>query len=575
MLKLRPYQQDAFDAIRRSLKQNKEPCIADLSVGAGKTIIISELLRVIEKAGFRALCLTMSSILIHQNSESYKNQGGVFGIYCAGFSKKDTKENIIFASPNSILKGIKSDKNIRDIKFNLIIIDECHNVNHKNNSSMYMKIFNHYGCLAQTNNYSFRIFGLTGTPYRDKNISIIGENEFFKQKVYEISTEFLIENGYLTNPEFGLSDDVYNMRDLNTNALGRFSDKELQDKIDSKKRLTSKIMEQIVSVVDNGRNGAFIFASTVKHAEECMQSLPKDRSVFISGKKQGKKALDEKMEILNRAKKGEIKYLVSVGTLFTGIDVPFFDVCAILRPTESLRILKQAIGRVLRLHDSKKSALILDYAGNFERHGDIDDPIINEAIQKKKYDDHDYCIPCYTCKTLNKVTTRRCIGTKDSKRCDHFFEFRECPSCNTKNDIFARQCRNCDKELIDPNSKLSLLKSESETFEVINAKYWTHEKSGIYIVTAMYNVKNNSHIYENFYLKNQQSINIFYGRFVKQHLNNGGKYYKFLNCQSTLNKILRDPELKTPKSLTCKLNNNGKYDIIKKEFICNTMHTNV
>ena len=63
-----------------------------------------------------------------------------------------------------------------------------------------------------------------------------------------------------------------------------------------------------------------------------------------------------------------------------GVDVPYFDVCAWLRPTESLILFIQGIGRVLRLHPSKQNALILDYAGNVERHGHIDDAIINAAL---------------------------------------------------------------------------------------------------------------------------------------------------------------------------------------------------
>src|SRR5271170_5238787 len=99
MKTLRPYQQDVLDKLRVRLKETDEPLLVNASVGAGKSLIIAELLMIIERAGWRALCLTMNSTLIRQNAETYIAQGGKAGIYCAALGEKDTSEPIVFASP--------------------------------------------------------------------------------------------------------------------------------------------------------------------------------------------------------------------------------------------------------------------------------------------------------------------------------------------------------------------------------------------------------------------------------------------------------------------------------------------
>ena len=103
--------------------------------------------------------------------------------------------------------------------------------------------------------------------------------------------------------------------------------------------------------------GAFIFAVSKKHCEECLKSLPQNEARIITGDTPH----EERKRILEGARMGQIKYLISVNCLLTGIDVTNFDICAFLRPTESLVLYVQAIGRALRLHSGKSRALILDY----------------------------------------------------------------------------------------------------------------------------------------------------------------------------------------------------------------------
>lgn len=572
---LRPYQQDVLDTLKIRLKETEYPLLVNASVGAGKSLIIAELLLLIEKAGWRALCLTMNSTLIRQNTDTYIAQGGNAGIYCAALRMKQTEQPVIFASPMSVKGSIRKGEKLSGVPFNLIVVDECHNINFNDQSTTYMRIFNHYSHLATILGHKLRFVGLTGTPYRGKGHTIVGDKLFFKEEVCAITAEWLIENKYLTPPIWGVCDKSleYDFKKLKANSLGKFNNNDLEAVINKTPRLTAHIMAEVYQIVKD-RKGAFIFASSLKHCEECAAWLPPDETAIITGDTPD--CLRE--EYIEQAKWGKIKYLVNVNVLCTGVDVPNFDTVVFVRPTESLVLYMQCLGRGLRLSEGKTDCLILDYAGNLDRHGDIDNPIINKALQPKNENDPDYCIECFNCNTLNTLMARRCIGTKDDKRCDHWFDWKDCDNCGTKNDIVSRQCRECGHELIDPNRNLKETASTQEryTFFVHNTEYiLSMDSSGKPIFIIRYTIKGNtgyiSHkkIQETFYLGSEKSRNFFYHTIVKQHFKSKENVYENLLNFEFLKKIVQNDELYAPFSIECVNKNDSSLKIVKKNFPVN------
>lgn len=553
---LRPYQQEAINAIRQCLRESTDPVILEASVGAGKSLICSELLLMIEKANWRALCLTMNSTLIQQNHETHLIQGGNSGIYCSGLNEKNSDKPVIFGSPHSVVLGIKNKEPISLIPFNLIIIDECHNIDFKNSSSMYMRILNHYGFMAQSNNYKYRIVGLTGTPYRGKNEPIVHEDALFKKTAYSVSTDWLIKNGYLAKPVFEISEnESLNFKELKINNMGRFNNNELQEVINKSHRLTHKIMEQIIVLVENGRKGAFIFCSTLKHCEEAMNSLPVGQSACITAKT----SHEERKKILTLAKEGKIKYLVNVATLLTGVDLPLFQIAAFLRPTESLVLFVQAMGRVLRLHPEKKDALVLDFAGNIERHRDWDNPLLLEAVKQTIDEDKPLVISCPCCTTMNTESARRCVGrvpvelkegeeNEKEERCNYYFEFKECDNedCSAQNDIAARLCHKCGCELIDPNAKLSMAKIQNNVFKVrvLEARFGISGTQKGFRINCSYKCLDETgrvgSVFEHYSPVSEKALRIFYGQFVKKHCDNASKWYMHLSNRSKVEEMLHE-----------------------------------
>lgn len=553
MKTLRPYQQEAVNSAFDYMLKDSAPILINASVGAGKSLIIADILLKFERLGKRVLCLTNNAELVRNNAVTFEAQGGNPAIYCAALGQKNISSCVIYGSPITIANAIKAEEAISHINFSLIVIDEAHNIDFTKKTSSYMRIINHYKMLR----HEMRIIGLTGTPFRGKGFSIVGDDQFFKHQACDISSGWLIENGYLSKPYFGLPlCKSLDFKDVNINSLGKFDNNQLQEVVSKSNRLTASIMKEVVDLVESKRHGAFIFASTKAHCQECLDALPPDTSAVITGET----PQNERILILDLARNGFIKYLVNINVLTVGIDVPNFDTVVFVRPTESLILYTQAIGRGLRLFPSKESCLVLDYAGNIERHGDIDNPIINEAIQPKAGEEEDYVIPCYHCNTLNKVLARRCIGMPNNVRCDYYFDFKECPHCSVQNDITARQCRSCHGEIIDPNKKL---RKNAENpiivdFDVIQARYSiSAAHNGLPIFRAQYNLSNNKYAYEQYYLVSDIARRTFYHSFVKKHFKEASKVHRCLNSVRGMQFAVSKLDIMTPEKMTCYVRPDG------------------
>jgi len=561
MIELRGYQTKGINEAWEALKKNDDPVLFVSSVGSGKSVMIGSMMRTLEIKGKRALCLVNSSELVRNNSETFKRMAGNPSVFCASLNKKEFENNIVFATPQSIIAAIKRNHPIKDVIFNMVVVDEAHSINHAIHDSQFMKILRHY---KQEYN-PMRVLGLTGTDFRGSGNDIVGKSCLFKSRVANITTSWLIEHHFLARPIYGIKKtESFDFSSVKIKA-GKFNATELQAVVDKNKRLTWDILQEVNQIMTD-RNGAFLFCSSKKHCDEALSALPKGSAYIITGDTPEK----ERHKILTMARNQEIKYLISVNCLMTGIDVPNFCTTVWLRPTESLVLYVQGIGRSLRLHDSKKNALILDFAGNLSRHQDIDNLIINEALQRREDHEEERPFKCYVCGEMAGIHTRRCHGMVDGKRCDHYFEYKDCVSCNLPNDITARQCRECHAELIDPNAKLSLapITAIIEEAAVLETRFWTQEYDGKITVRASYKYlmphAEPRLIYEHFSpMSSAKAMNVFYGAFVSKHMTDSSKWYPHLHNPIYLKAMVN--KARPPIKLKLKLVD-GKWVLYKKVF---------
>lgn len=543
MKKLRPYQIQAVNECWEALKKNDEPVLLMASVGAGKSLMLANILITMQNAGKRALCLVNNSELVRNNCETLKDQGGNASIYCAALGAKDISSSIIFGSPQSIINGINKDEPIASIPFNIIVVDEAHTINYFNDNSCFMRIIRHYKYLYP----DMRLLGATGTDFRFKGEPIVGDNALFKTKVGNITTEWLIEQGYLIKPYFKIDDNlVLDFSKVRIKQNGKFDYKQLELVIDKSARLTELICKQVVHIMESQkRRGVIFFATTKKHAYEIMGHLPAHEAAIILGDTPE----NEREEIINKSRNGTIRYLVNISIISVGVDIPAYDTIAYLRPTESLVLVVQTMGRVLRLSQStgKTEALVLDFAGNIERHQDWDNPILLEAVAQTIDKDKPFVIRCPACQGMNTEHARRCIGYKESKRCDYYFEFKACPNeeCEAQNDIASRHCWKCQTEIIDPNKKLSLKSIQSNAIEVnvLQAQYSISGTHKGFRINCAYKCQSKSGktgiIFEHYSPISDKSVRMFYGQFVKKHLKDASRWYIHLYNRVKVEEMLR------------------------------------
>ncbi|WP_276642198.1 DEAD/DEAH box helicase [Siccibacter turicensis] len=458
---LRPYQREAVDATLRYFRQHQTPAVIVLPTGAGKSLVIAELARV---ARGRVLVLAHVKELVAQNHAKYCALGLEADIYAAGLSRKESQGKVVFGSVQSVARNPEHFRGA----FSLLIVDECHRIS-DDDDSQYQQIITH----LRSANPQLRLLGLTATPYRlgkgwiyqfHYHGMVRGDAKaLFRDCIYELPLRYMIKHGYLTPPErLDMPVVQYDFSRLSAQSNGLFSEADLNRELKNQKRITPHIISQIIEFAQT-RKGVMIFAATVEHAREVLGLLPADEAALITGDTPG----PVRDELITAFKDQRYRYLVNVSVLTTGFDAPHVDLIAILRPTESVSLYQQIVGRGLRLAPGKTDCLILDYAGNPH------DLYIPEVGSPKGKSDNVpvqvFCPACGFANTFWGKTTadgtliehfgRRCQGWFEDddgtrEQCDYRFRFKNCPNCNAENDIAARRCRECDQVLVDPDDML-------------------------------------------------------------------------------------------------------------------------
>ncbi len=456
-MKLRPYQEkcinDLFGWLQRHPTGNP---IVDASVGSGKSVIIAELCRrvISMQPNARIVMCVASRELCQQNLEKLLLvwSDAPAGVCSASLGQKDLESQIIFATIGSIARH--ADKLGR---VDILLIDECHNVNSKD-TGMYRTLINdikHFG------NPHLCVIGFTGTPFRGDGIWLWqGDDPLFAGTACKISMDELLAQGYLaplvvdtsSKPKIDVSDVKM--------AGGDFVVKDLSRVVMNDELIKAVMDDFFISAF--GRRNKFLFYCTDKaHAYKVLDALSDfvglNARIITADTPKG-----ERDDILQRYKLPKsdphaINGLVSIGTLTTGFDAPATDCIVLLRPTRSPVLYVQIAGRGMRIAEGKKDCLWLDYTDTTEVLG-----------------------------AVNRIKGRnksRSGGNTDTP-------FKYCEECGNPNAINASECAECGW-LFPPNSgrihgitagQVSPLAGhelpQEQWFDVFDVSYHKHQKDG-------------------------------------------------------------------------------------------------
>ncbi|EME3971124.1 DEAD/DEAH box helicase [Vibrio fluvialis] len=529
MYTLRPYQADSVKAVIHYFRQHSTPAVIVLPTGAGKSLVIAELARL---AKGRVLVLAHVKELVEQNHAKYEGYDLKGAIFSAGLGRKETDQQVVFASVQSVVRNLDAFKN----QFSLLVIDECHRVP-DDKSSSYQKVITHLLEL----NPGMKVLGLTATPYRlgmgwiyqyhTRGLVRSEEPRFFRDCIFELPIRYLLDEGFLTPARLidapVLSYDFSQLKPANT---GRYKESEMDLVIEQSKRATPQIVQQIIQLAAD-KQGVMVFAATVRHAQEILGLLPQGESDIVIGDTPS----PERDAIIQRFKQRDLKFLVNVSVLTTGFDAPHVDLIAILRPTESVSLYQQIVGRGLRLSPGKTECLVLDYAGNTY---DLYQPEVGDP--KPDSDSEIITIPCPACGFNNnfwgKLDSngfliehygRRCQGyftdeeTGEREHCGYRFRAKYCGECGADNDIAARICHECDATLVDPDKKLkeALNLKDALVFECLEMDLSVlKDDKGKSQLKVTYRGDNNAQVHEFWSLTTAKQKATFKERFVRPHL---------------------------------------------------------
>jgi DNA repair protein RadD len=456
MIELRYYQKEALDALYQFFisHPNGNPLIG-LPTGTGKSVLPAAFIQGLMShwPNQRFLMITHVAELIKQNAEELLKvwANAPLGIYSAGLKRKETAHPIIFGGVQSMIKQPQLFGH-RDIAF----VDEAHLVS-ADDSSMYQTFFAYMKLI----NPQIKIIGMSATLYR-MGMGMITDNGLFTHVAYD-KTDMegfnqLVSEGYMcplipfpTKTEL----DVTGVKI----QQGEFVATQLQGAVD-KAEITYKALQEAISVGYN-RKSWLIFASGIEHAEHIAEQLG---AFGIDCAPVHSKRDDKYNDAAIKAfKANELRAIVNYGKLTTGFNHPGIDLILMLRPTMSVPLWVQMLGRGTRPALQKLNCMVLDFAKNTPRLGPINDP----RIPNKK-------------------------GNAEGE-----MPIKICESCGAYNHPKVRYCANCGAEfsfeikITSHAGSMELLKNYEapivETFNVTYAIYAKHDsKSGKPTLKASY-----------------------------------------------------------------------------------------
>lgn len=369
-LALRPYQQEAVNALLTSLKSGEHPLLI-LPTGCGKTIVFAELIyRWASEIGESSLVLAHREELIDQAMTKIKM---VAGISC-GVEKAEQRsqgEKCVLGSVQSMnqkrLSGFQREH------FGLIITDEAHH----STAKTYKNVYDYFAMSKRV--------GVTATPDR-KDQNNIGA--IYTKIAYNYSLVTAIKEGYLSRLVGVQCEAEIDLSQCKKSA-GDFQDEDLGEAV---MKSASAIADGIVREAEGKKT--IVFTPNVASSELIAQILTEKgmsaRAVSGSTPK------NERVRALWEFERGSVQALVNCNLFTEGFDAPWIECVAIARPTLSRSLYSQMVGRGLRLWDGKDFCKLIEFTINSQEHKLVtafelfNDPkfsnrIKEEAAKKKGY----------------------------------------------------------------------------------------------------------------------------------------------------------------------------------------------
>lgn len=340
---LRPYQVHAINETRQRMARVRSVLI-NAPTGAGKTIIGCQIIRQAVEKRRRVLFLAHRRELIDQCAAKLDEAGVLHhGVILAGHAKARAPQAPVQVA--SIQTLIRRELPLAD----LVIIDEAH----RSIAKSYQNLLANYP--------HAKVIGLTATPER---LDGKGLADLFDDMVVVSTIPELISEGFLVAPEcYGAPGGGPDLSAVKKQR-GDYHEGQLQTAMDTTE-LTGELLANWQRLAGDCKT--IVFATGIEHSQHIVSRF---QSAGVNAAHlDGSTPMVQRQQIIRDWRTGTLQVVSNVMVLTEGFDYPELECCVLARPTQSVAIYLQSVGRVMRPAPGKGKALVLDHAGCFNAHG--------------------------------------------------------------------------------------------------------------------------------------------------------------------------------------------------------------
>jgi len=390
---LRGYQKQALDEIISSLSNGEAPLL-HLDTGSGKTVIFCEILKRIQSKNKHALMVVRGRQLVQQAYDRLQREKVSAGVLMANHYAYRLSEKIQVVSIDTVIsRKLKPQSD-------LIILDEAHLANSKGYKDF----------LSQ---YNVPVLSVTATPYNPCG-------HLANKIIRPITFNELVEQGYLVPPRY-FAPSLPSMKGVKT-VNGDYASADLYKTMNP---LIGDLVSHYKTIAPNRQT--ICFAVNLNHSKHITEIFKSNGIPAVHC--DADTSLSDRKKAIDGLKSGEFKILCNVGVFNLGVDIPWADCIIMARPTKSLNLYIQQLGRGTRPHEGKTDFIVLDHAGNCLRHGFIEEEREANLTHEEKESKVKSPTTCLTCFAV--------------------FYGSKCPNCGMSNPVKLRKLNIEDGELVE------------------------------------------------------------------------------------------------------------------------------
>ena len=347
------------------------PAIIVAPTAFGKSILIA---KIAENIDDKILIIQPNRELLDQNFAKFIQLGVTYaGVFSASFNSRQIHD-VTYATIESIYK---LGAIFKSMGFTKIIIDECH-LYPRNMESMIGKFLKDSGIT--------HVLGLSATPMKLQQLDWNGTTltaaqmltngcrPFFKDILHVSQIRDMVEMEYWSKLK-------YDTQDVNLHELrwkpnkGEYTDSSL-DRVYETNDIHGRIIEKLSENKD--RKSVVVFVHSVDAAMRLENALGRNCSAAIYGTMPD----HDRNKAIADFKSGKIRVIFNVNILSHGFDYPGIDCVITARPTTSISLYYQQLGRGVRIYYGKENCLIIDFSGNVQKFGKIEDLVFKKNNNK-------------------------------------------------------------------------------------------------------------------------------------------------------------------------------------------------